>query len=502
MRKRLSIAIVIIMVAAALATGIAAGFYGYKSKDKITVELVTLDDISIPEEIDSEFGLFFYDQNGNRIKSTNKNAPFDKNKPLVIYLDGHPNNLGGENTKELYNLEGWQKGFNTAIFTWKPFYQDDDLYNAETKIWGGDMTYISQNWSYPKSLKSNKYSIAEIFVAYYYDFLKEQGYQGEIRWQGHSLGASLAAAAVGYLCELKANKLIDLDFLPSRITMLDGLFSSRPSKTRINWLGGEIGYKGVVGQVYSAIKKAKASGVAFEFIKSSDIIQMFLNDMNMYDALKKEVCFLDYDANWLNLSGLELEKAKHNLSFVWYNTLVDYDLPIDYAATKTVQYGVSPRIPTSYVYARMGTEYFTFVSGQEIDKDKQMSKNLEAPYVSGFAFLDEDNDGEFDGAANNRIDGIRVELYLVNYDGTKLLGSTLTKNGGYYILPIEPIYITGTNGREFFIKVADKGSYQISTKSGDRFLMNNKIAKNNKSDNFTIYKKSDLIIINIGLTKP
>ena len=34
----------------------------------------------------------------------------------------------------------------------------------------------------------------------------------EIRWQGHSLGASLAAAAVGYLCELKANKLIDLDF--------------------------------------------------------------------------------------------------------------------------------------------------------------------------------------------------------------------------------------------------------------------------------------------------
>ena len=72
MRKRLSIAIVIIMVAAALATGIAAGFYGYKSKDKITVELVTLDDISIPEEIDSEFGLFFYDQNGNRIKSTNK----------------------------------------------------------------------------------------------------------------------------------------------------------------------------------------------------------------------------------------------------------------------------------------------------------------------------------------------------------------------------------------------------------------------------------------------
>ena len=67
---------------------------------------------------------------------------------------------------------------------------------------------------------------------------------------------------------------------------------------------------------------------------------MFLNDMNMYDALKKK-CVLDYDANWLNLSGLELEKAKHNLNFVWYNTLVDYDLPIDYAATKPSIWRVS-----------------------------------------------------------------------------------------------------------------------------------------------------------------
>ncbi|MFW5780491.1 MAG: hypothetical protein ACOCWI_03455, partial [Bacillota bacterium] len=287
MRKRLSVIVMIIMVALALATAVTISYYEKIHEGERKVELITLDDLYIPEALDiNELGLFFYDENFQRVRSTEQAVPFDNNKPLVVYIDGHPDNWGDESVRDLYNLESWQdKGYNTAIFTWKTLFSDD-LFSAERKIWGTNegMRFLNSSSSLP-FLQSNdvpSHSVAEIFIAYYYDFLKSHNYQGgEIRWQGHSLGASLAVAAGGYMSELKVFDVIDSDYIPSRITLLDGLFTSQPSEVYINWLDEKVGYDGAINQSYKAIKKAKELGVAFEFIKSSDILEMFLYDLNL-----------------------------------------------------------------------------------------------------------------------------------------------------------------------------------------------------------------------------
>lgn len=487
------------MVIAFIATTIALGYKQMTYEKERVVTLITPEDIYLPASINKkEFGLFFYDENTQKI--TSENATFDNNKPVIIFFQANK----GDN-EENYNILEWQrKGYNVGCFLWQQV-ADDDPYSAEKKIWGRtNLRYIANRQGVIESKDTPKYSMAETFVAYYYDFMSKQDFAGgEIRFQGLSHGAQLLIAVTSYLMELEREKLIDKSFFPDRVTLFEAFFSNNSDDTFVEWLGTTIGNGGTMKLAQNTAKKMKETGIAIEYIRSSlaEWTATSSNDKSYNDFLN-EVCLLDYQSDWLKDISIATLQEKHQIGQKWYNKMLEYPMPIDTKIAALGQYSISPNVPTSYIFARMGTKYGmreneTFDPSDDI----HFSTNTSVPLVAGFAFLDKNENGNNDSRIGSRLDGIQIELYVVEFDYNRLIGKTVTRNGGFYQLPIEPIYVFNTEGREFFIVVNTTAN--ITPYMGDSenwYMMTNKINEDKKSNNFFIRKKEEQIIINIGLT--
>lgn len=486
------------MVVAFSATAVV-WVYNETTKERTReLTLITAEDIYLPASINKEtFGLFFYDTNGN--KTISKNATINKNKSLVIFFQSSDDN------EDNYNILEWQqKGYNVGVFMWQQL-ADDDPYTAERKIWGrGNLRFSNNPQSLVKTKDTPKYSMAETFVAYYYDFMSKQNFSGgEIRFQGLSHGAQLIVGASSYLMELEKEGLIDKSFFPDRVTMFEAFFSGTSDNTYINWLDKPIGYDGTIKLACDTIKQMKTKGIAIEYIRSSLAEYTAIEEGKVFEKLLKEVCLLDYRSDWINDYSVEGLNEKHQIGQKWYNKMLEYAMPIDTASVAFEQYSISPRVPTSYIYARMGTKYgMENNESFELEDEIYFSTNSIVPLVAGFVFLDKNENGNNDNRIISRVDGVELELYMVEENKETLLGRTVSRNGGYYQFPIEPIFIFGTNGQEFYMKVNDT-QRNITPHKGDSqkwYMMINNININKKSNSFFIRKKEEQIIINIGLT--
>lgn len=502
--RKLSVFIVIVFTACALAATV--GIINYEmTKEKSAPALLKVSDISLPEGLrQEEFGLFFYDENGEKYRSDGDTS-FDGNKPLVILSYALMEGIENDENDDIYSL--WQAfGYNVGVLIWNQLSEDDGA-AVEEKIWSAGGAFIKRTVKGGHAKKRLQYSVAECMTAYYLDFMAASGFEGgEIRFVGHSVGGQLLIAMSSYLLTLEQNGLIGKDFLPDRVTLLDCFLTNNLSGKYINWLE-----KPLNGSVFSAIDTVKAlkeKGAAVEYVRSSFIDMYTETGGGAKDGFEKvtaQTAFLELRSDWLdygiNESMLSSFGEKHLFSRRWYKNALAEPLPFDYSSEETLQYGISPNTPTSYIYARAGAKYLMQLNFTEFGgDDRQYSTNSKVPLVSGFAVLD--GDGCLGSRLKDRIDGVKVELYLTEESGGRLITSSITKNGGFYQLPIEPIYIFNTEGKEFYIAITPPEGYNISGKPdcAGYFLMKNDINQDGKSDSFFIYNTEQLKIINIGLT--
>lgn len=498
---------IIIIVSIALLFVFTVGIFAFTGFASVEIiKLVKPEDIYIPKNMkSSNFGLFFYNPDGTRVSTTENNVPFDPTKPVVIFSHGLSLGFGIETPEEFVNYEGWlNAGYNVGVFMWSQI-SDDDPYICEKKVWGGvDNRFAYNDENMKRTIETEdvtNYSMAEIFVAYYIDFMSKQNFTGrEIHFEGLSLGAQLTMANCSYLLALNEAGLIGKEFLPDRVTLFDAFFTNRSYENiRVPWLKRSIGKDGTVALALETAKQLKKKGIAMEYIASS-IVNITTaigegdkgNILRLYD----ETAFLDYSSDWYSI--FEQDK-KHIIGRRWYNGMIDYPIPMDDAISG--QFAISPKVPTSYIFARMGEKYdmaenLTFDPTDDI----YFSTGIIVPTVAGFVFEDRNENGNYDERLNARLSGITVELYLKSNDS--LIGTAVTGEGGAYLMPIEPIYITA-GANEFYVKVKASDGYGITTSKGtaDFLMMANDIGLNYKSDAFTIDNTGELKIINVGLIK-
>lgn len=516
MTKRISLMLVALFVAIILAVAmvcVAKPAEEKKAPDFVP-SLITASDIYIPKGMkESNFGLFFFDGEGNRVRSTDDGVPFDDAKPVIIF--SHGSSLGyGIDYPELFSQpERWiDAGYNVGEFIWSQI-SDDDPFASELKVWTREAISFAR---YPDGQTSGsvmertdtpKYSMAETFVAYYLDFMKGRNFTGrEIHFEGLSLGAQLTFANCSYLFALEKAGLIGEEFLPDRVTIFDAFLTNVSFDETIPWLNEPIGKKGSLQRAKETGEMMIERGIAFEYVASSPVeITAMINsdeaDKNAFADMTAPASRLDYVADWISPFALN---DLHCIGKAWFNTSISFAPIMD--ATLTVsddQYALGANTPTSYTYARRGTKYAMKNNPTlESDDDLQYSQNIDCPMVAGFCFADENGDGNYNERLKSRVGGLMVSLFTVEGDKETLVATATVGDNGYYEIPIEPIFFTGrTAGRSFVVKVTDLDGREITSSKGteDYVLMRNDVNANGASDVFVMYKKGDLKIINIGL---
>ncbi len=498
--------IVLIIVVLVLIGGVS--FFAVKGFETVDVELVKVEDIYIPENVDDEklFGLFFYNADGtfNRSTEPKEKVNFDPNKPTVIFFHGVQIGLGYHDNELMVNPTGWvNAGYNAASYLWS---QMSDFMPSicVDSVWSRKYVpfkYEKNGAAVEEKNDTLNYSLAECFVAYYVDFMSQFDYKGSsIYLQGLSLGGNMLTAVNSYLLTLEKYGKIGTDLLPDRVTYFDTFLTNSNPELYVPWLNTVIGEGGTTKMCYLVAKELRSKGIAVEYIASSMVSSLGEFAVGGNDMFKKfvdETVLLNFDSTF---TGAINQPAKHVAGKNWYYRIIAEGLFYDYTAENPEAINalaVSPATPISYSYARIGTVYGMQKNPTEMDfeDDRMISENITKAKIAGFAYFDKNDNGINDDRLYNRIDGVTVELYESN--GT-LVSSTKTQNGGYYEFTLEENKL----GKSYYVQIKEVSGYTVGKyDTGAMLMMGNGIKTNQKSDTFTVADILELKIINIGLIK-
>ncbi len=458
---------------------------------------ISMEDIYIPQGVRSDgLGLFWADGNGWK-KSDDENAAFDAEKPVIIFAHGM-----GSGSYGPYRDKWLSAGYNVGCFVWSNF-SDDEPFTGQSKVWGingNKMRWKRADGGYEYA-DIPSHSLAEIYAACYFDFMSSIDYKGsEIRFFGHSLGAQLTVALSSYFLAALENSKMNPKYMPERVTLLDPYLSNASDQTYVTWLDATLAEGGSVKTALDTVNKLKAIGVAVELVRSSPWVEMAAAAFNKGDdgynaALRQAVMHVDIDTKFLTTkygiyNGIA---ARHEVGEDWYSGAVSEGLWPDSAVDGSLEYGVSPLTPTSYVYARMGNAYALGLNGTENDykDDAQRSLNIQKAKIAGFAFLDQNGNGLMDDGIASRMSGITVSLY--EKGKRKAISTQITGVSGYYCFEVEP------NSNNYHIKVSGVKGYSFVDKFGIDIYRANGVDAKGQSGDFTLAYANSLRIINIGL---
>jgi len=464
------------------------------------VQLVKLSDIHIPEHLDTDnlFGLFFFDEEGNIAPTKNgvENVCYDPDKPTIIFIHGMQMNYGYNSYDPFYNPDGVvKKGYNFGVFIWSQLADCTLPGNGKTKIWGrtnGSFFYEDeQGKRVEETVDVLKYSTAEVFVAYWLDFVEKAGCNSStVTFAGHSLGANTLFAVTSYMTKLYDEGLITKDYLPDRCTYLDAYLDAFEDATvEVPWLKHTIEKGGIVKLGREAVLRARELGISTDYVASS--IVSSLSDTVIYGGepgtlatLYDNMTYLDYNCDYAN------PVSAHVACIYWIFNTIDRDI---YDINDPTEYCYNFNTPVSYSYARNGAKYSMNSNRTEsnFSDDQHFVANVEKPKIAGFAFNDVNKNGINDDRIKNRVAGIKVALY----SGDTLVAETVTTEGGYYEFELTSADI----GKDFTVKVTLDSGMKI-TNGGNAGYMDNGINAEGIS-NVKIDSVIDLKIINIGIIK-
>jgi pimeloyl-ACP methyl ester carboxylesterase len=197
-----------------------------------------------------DYGIYWYGPGHTAQKAVagTQSAFFDPHKPTVIYTHGWQRGSIKSRQREDYrfdNVDNGQKkllsdawlaaGWNIGIFYWNQFADEEDVRNAETKIWSkSDPTTdpVGIRWrqcddTYSTTGSPNE-SIGEIFLEAYRTAMA--GYKGSnVRLVGHSLGNQLVTRLAGLIADGVKSGGLPPNLLPTRVALLDSWWSMAPA---------------------------------------------------------------------------------------------------------------------------------------------------------------------------------------------------------------------------------------------------------------------------------
>lgn len=474
----------------------------------ININLVKVSNIHLPDKVDKDnlFGFFFYNEDGtysNSYYTDISKLNYDKNKPMIIFIHGVQIEVGYKGNETVVNAKDWlDAGYNVVEFLWSQF-ADGDPFSTQDRVWGINESmgfcYEGEN---SKSVYESKdipnYGMAEIFVAYYADFMKKADFCGsEIHLTGLSMGANACIAVSNYLLTLEKAGKIPASYLPDRVTLFDAYLDNiSENGFMVNWLNQPIGKNGTVGRAVETVEMLRDRGIAVSYIASSPV--GFVNDLGdgekgLFEKMTAMTAYMEFSAAF---AGFDLA-AQHIAGKNWYYRMIDQNVIYDSKDISAQEYAISPFIPISYTYARMGSIYTMSSNFTEtIFSDDKVTSDVANPKIAGFAFFDANINGINDDRISNRIGNVKVALYDNKHN---LIDTQNTSYGGYYQFNLKNEDI----GKSFYIAVDLTNTSYAPSKidTGSYECMGNGIKEDGKSEVFNINSVITLNIINIGLIK-
>lgn len=495
--------------------------------------VVELKDVRIPDGMREEgLGLFWMTLNSNGsenyLKSTTeagKNA-FDPEKPVMLFFHGMQFGTGATEDEGYHFANYWiDAGYNVGIFNWSQL-ADGLPMNIEGKVWGAEKIANGEkqnimDWTgggFTTGKENPNVSVAEIFVAYYMDFMKNVDYRGsEIRFTGLSLGGQMALATSSYLVAKEIQGLLDAKYIPDRVALFDPYIMQSTvlgSNVYVPWLKRDMflptdkaDFPTTTGAelMGDIVVMLRNRGIALEYVPSvSGVVPQLLSGYD--DGAKKQFyqnCATldlrtDYATNPLTeFNGFHLAGRE------WYAKTLKIDV-MDTAMENSSEYAVGALTPTPYIYLRSGVTY-RMNENWNVNpyEDVIYSINIENAQVGGFAYVDANDDGIYNDRIQNRLAGVKVELYLINGTKTEMIASAVTDHTGAYLLNVEDINANGFS--KFYLKVYAPKGYQIAKTAGateqmDAILIN-AVNTEGQSEEFTLAHTKALKVLNLGFKK-
>jgi|AGTN01.1.fsa_nt_gi hypothetical protein len=528
--KVLIVTLAVILAASAIAITAAALAYkpDAKPEEKVYPPAVSLESIYLPYGNgtlrEEGLGLFWIKKEGNEYYRYKSDTPqglsaFDPEKPIFIF--SHGMHATDENDSDFsLMLPFLQAGYNLGLFYYTQFGTEPFPWNIEEKIWGTNGDFGMRYYVSPAKFEEEDVpdvSVAEIFAAYYLDFMKSVDYKGsEIRFSGHSMGGQVTAAVTSYLVTKEAEGMIPADYLPDRITLFDPYFSGIANQVKVDWMDRKISEPvcdesgAVIREDTSNIefaaetlKIAAERGIAIEIIPTVTGITIGASTLGTFRegglaALYASAEVLQFRCDWSTDAIGDFNTA-HESGMRWYAAALNKDNVRE--DNGLGQYTLSPKVPTSYVMAREGVQYEmqnpNMTAAQEDDVIRPV--NVYNPVVAGFAFYDLNSDGAYNERIKARAAGIKVELYRTVGGIDTRIGSAITDKSGFYKIEVDGSYASGFD--TLYVKAYPSGNNIITSRADKIEMMNNDINPDSgASDTFVFgtYLKS-VKIINVGI---
>lgn len=330
-----------------------------------------------------DYGFYWFSTNNQKADAVAANGTansvstsfYDPSKPTVLYFHGWQKGTSAKNySRETFiytdttngnasvdTIAQWKAdGWNVAIFYWNQLADEDEVKDAEAKIWSTSgpkgMRYRLSDGTYGTANKPTKSVAALAFDQYLAMMANYTG--SEVRFAGHSLGSQLAANTAKLVSDYVAANSSKIKLMPKRLELLDPFFS----KDGKSYLGDKYGssysscngtkdgsndWNGEVVRcyIYNMISK---NNLLVTMYKTSAISDTGVGDSNT--ALQTIVAFQNPASYWL--SGTD-QTNKH----VWARYLYFWSksVPASSGIPKEYTLSGSTKTPTGKIVSYANT---------------------------------------------------------------------------------------------------------------------------------------------------
>lgn len=306
-------------------------------------------------------GIYWFDANNQPYRDGAVDSPFDKTKPTIIYVHGWLEDMAqleyasdflfitdADEHIEVNTVKDWiNDGYNVGVFNWCQLSDEDNVDNAEAKIWVHDHFdgYENINMRWKKSDGSIEAtniptkSAAELFYDAYVQAMT--GFEGDhIRIAGHSLGNQMAIRLTDLIDTHIDRGDIPPELMPDRVALLDPYYSAG-GRSYLNGQSTDDAATAIANRLINE------NNVVFEMYKSSS-----LTDGSLSGSANEPLERLAYHVDqWPSYYSWYQQGEKHSLAasaYFW---------------TKSFENQTNPFVHTSYmdnatVASMMGPAYY------------------------------------------------------------------------------------------------------------------------------------------------
>ena len=428
-----------------------------------TYKLVQLKDIYFPDGIlDTGLGMFIWNNTSKtwvRTDTEAGKAVFDKTKATTVFAHGMGGN-GHSSRPDEYT----EMGYNVLNFAWGTFSDEESVvwtYIAN-KIYfrNENMRWLNNDDVFIEDDIPNV-SVAEMYVAYYYDFFSAfPDYSGsEIMIYGHSYGCMLTMAVASCMYSLYEYGELPAYMLPDKINLLDGYFMSFSKDKDVPWLldKEQPSFGNALEDIYQTALKCRKYGTAVGLFRTDKTVCYPCTGIidkpvsTSYWKFTNNIVYSHLSDR--SRSGID---ALHQYGWDWFTDYYYDGQKLTDSSSTTDEEVYYMGMSYGAMFARAGIKYDVYLNGTKDNTDddvftsffceynmeindrrrNESAENLAAyktgkAKIAGFAYEDKNGNGKFDDRICSHVAGVTVTIK--NKDGQTIYSAETEANGYYEV---------------------------------------------------------------------